>query len=81
MPDIKNQISAPVTSTKWAPEPSAVDVEPQPVSDSADLETETGGIPPARTGQSSSEELPVEGAGKDNPTHHTGRLPNSPLTE
>ena len=81
MPDFKNQTSAPVTSTEWAPEPSAVDVEPQPVPDSADLDTDAGGIPPARTGQSSNEELPVEGAGKDNPVHHTGRLPNSPLTK
>jgi len=81
MPDFKNQTSSPVTSTEWAPEPSAVDVEPQPVPDAVDLDTDNGGIPPARTGQSSSKELPVEGAGSDNPVHHTGRVPNSPLPE
>lgn len=81
MPDFKNQTSSPVTSTEWAPDPSAVDVEQQPVPAVADLNTDAGGIPPARTGQSSTEELPVEGAGSDNPVHHTGRIPSSPLTK
>ena len=71
----------PATSTGTLPEPSALDVEQQPLPDAADLETDAAGIPPARTGQSSRAEKPVESAGLDNPVHHTGRVPNSPLTD
>ena len=39
----------------------------------ADAEDMTS--PPARAGQSERTEKPTEGAGRDNPVHHTGRVP------
>jgi len=76
--DIKDQ---PVTSPTWKPEPPSVDLDPEPLQVQARTNSENDDIPPGRTGQSADEEKPVEAEGGDNPIHHSGRVPNSPLTK
>ena len=60
----------PATSTGTLPEPSAMDVEQEPLPEATDLETGADGIPPARTALSFRTEKPVEGAALDDPVHH-----------
>jgi hypothetical protein len=62
-----------------APRPPEMDLEPIPSPDVAG--TEEQDLPPARTGKSENKKDPVEGAGSDNPTHHTGEQPLSPLSK
>jgi hypothetical protein len=58
-------------------EPAAVDVEREPMRDTApeatsNIVTE----PPARSGRGSgAKQKPTEGSDKDDPVHHTGRMP------
>ncbi|WEZ82102.1 hypothetical protein P6U16_12910 [Rhizobium sp. 32-5/1] len=71
----------PMTSSTWKPDPAALDLDSQPLPDEAELGNDDNDIPPARSGMSAEEEKPVEAEGTDNPVHHSGRVPNSPLTE
>ena len=61
-----------------APRPPEMDLEPIPMPDQLDFDDD---VPPARTGQSAKIKYPVEGAGPDNPTHHTGQQPLDPLAK
>jgi hypothetical protein len=76
--DLKDQHP---TSPTWKPEPPSVDLDPQPLPDQGSVESQEGSIPPARSGQSANNEDPVQAEGGDNPIHHSGRVPNSPLTK
>ncbi|MDK1490162.1 hypothetical protein QN219_08830 [Sinorhizobium sp. 7-81] len=66
----------PMPSPTWKPETKEMHVDPQPLPDqAAESGTEDADQPPARSGQAARREQPTEGAGKDNPVHHTGRVP------
>jgi hypothetical protein len=52
-----------------------------PLPDQSGTGNEERGVPPARTGKSANVKNPVEGAGPDNPTHHTGQQPLDPLAK
>lgn len=80
-PKNEDLIDQPTTSTSWKLDPAALEMDPQPVTDDADLESDENDTPPARSGMSREEEKPVEVEGNDNPIHHSGRMPNSPLIE
>ena len=58
-------------------EPPAVDVEREPMPHTAPEPTSNVVTePPARSGQGSeAPQKPTEGSDKDNPVHHTGRMP------
>ncbi|WP_082546867.1 MULTISPECIES: DUF2934 domain-containing protein [Rhizobium/Agrobacterium group] len=62
------------------PRPPEMDLEPIPMSDQVGS-GEGKAVPPARTGQTANIKGPVEGAGPDNPVHHTGQQPLDPLTK
>ncbi len=62
-----------------APRPPEMDLEPIPLPDVAG--TGEQDVPPARTGQSENKKDPVEAGGPDNPVHHTGEQPLSPLSK
>lgn len=71
--DLTNQ---PMPSPTWKPTPKSMDMDPQPLPEQAAASgTEDADVPPARSGKSEKKEKPVEGAGADNPVHHTGRIP------
>lgn len=57
--------------------PAAVDVERQPMPDTAPETTSNIATePPARSGPGSvATQKPTEGGNKGNPVHHTGRMP------
>ena len=64
------------TNDRQTTTPPDMDFEPVPLPDQADESGSEGAdVPPARSGQSEKREEPTEGAGKDNPVHHTGRVP------
>ncbi|MCG5485567.1 MAG: hypothetical protein KK482_17875 [Sinorhizobium meliloti] len=66
----------PMPSPTWKPEPKEMDMEQQPLPDQdAESGTKEAAEPPARSGQTTKKEKPTEGAGSDNPIHHTGRVP------
>ncbi|WP_440984231.1 hypothetical protein [Shinella sumterensis] len=58
-------------------EPTALDVEREPMPDAAPEATSNIVTqPPARSGPGSeATQKPTEGSDKDNPVHHTGRMP------
>ena len=58
-------------------EPPTPDVEREPVPDAApDAASNIITEPPARSGPGSeATQMPTEGTHKDNPVHHTGRMP------
>jgi hypothetical protein len=62
------------------PRPPEMDLEAIPLPDQVGS-SEGQDMPPARTGQSANKKNPVEGAGLDNPIHHTGRQPIDPLAK
>ncbi|KQS85778.1 MULTISPECIES: DUF2934 domain-containing protein [unclassified Rhizobium] len=62
-----------------APSPPEMDLEPIPLPFAAG--TDDQDVPPARTGQSENSKDPVESGGADNPVHHTGEQPLSPLSK
>lgn len=65
----------PMPSPTWKPAPREMDVDPQPLPDQAESGSENADQPPAMSGKSERREKPTEGAGEDNPIHHTGRVP------
>lgn len=83
MTKLKNEYltDQPMTSSTWKPDPPALDLDPQPLPSEANLGNDDHDTPPARSGMSGEEEKPVEAEGTDNPVHHSGRVPNSPMTE
>jgi hypothetical protein len=66
----------PMPSPTWKPDSKEMPVEPKPLSDQArESGTEQADGPPARSGTAERREKPTEAGGKDNPVHHTGRVP------
>ena len=65
----------PMPSPTWKPDPKEMNMDPKPVPDQARPAGEGADEPPARSGTSERREKPTEAAGKDNPVHHTGRVP------
>ncbi|MDW9551637.1 hypothetical protein [Sinorhizobium meliloti] len=64
------------TPSRRAAVPPEMDFEPVPLPDQlAEPGTQDADTPPARSGQSKKREKPTEGAGKDEPVHHTGAVP------
>ena len=75
-PKYDDLVDQPMPSPTWKPEPKEMHIEPQPLPDQvAESGSEDAGEPPARSGQAERSEKPTEGAGEDNPIHHTGRIP------
>lgn len=56
--------------------PPEMELEPVPMPDKVPETGTAAGKPPARSGQSEKREKQTEGAGEDNPIHHTGRVPS-----
>ncbi|OAP36427.1 hypothetical protein AU381_18110 [Sinorhizobium glycinis] len=66
----------PMPSPTWKPDPKEMRVDPKPLPDQAQGSgSEDADEPPARSGMSERREKPTEAGGKDNPVHHTGRVP------
>ncbi|ASJ62991.1 hypothetical protein [Sinorhizobium meliloti] len=56
--------------------PPEMDFEPVPLPDqAAEPGTKDADAPPAQSGPTKKGEKPTEGAGKDEPVHHTGAVP------
>jgi hypothetical protein len=62
----------PMPAPTWKPSPPELDLEPDRLGESG---TEDADEPPVRSGKSGKPEKLTEGAGDDNPVHHTGRVP------
>lgn len=72
----KTDTDAPMPAPTWKPSPPEMDLEPIPLPDqSGESGSEDSDEPPARSGQAEKREKPTEGAGDENPVHHTGRVP------
>jgi hypothetical protein len=83
MTDLKDseQATNPGIKSDSQTSPSAVDIENQPMPDSApEVDSNRNDPPPVRLGQASqAPEKPTEGDTDDNPIHHTGHMPR-PVT-
>jgi len=72
----KTEMGAPMPAPTWKPSPPEMGAEPIPLPDqSGEAGSEDADAPPARGGRTAKREKPTEGAGDENPIHHTGRVP------
>ncbi|GEC33986.1 hypothetical protein N181_03615 [Sinorhizobium fredii USDA 205] len=66
----------PMPSPTWKPDSKEMPVDPHALPDqAAQPGTDKTHEPPARSGTSERREKPTEPGGKNNPVHHTGRVP------